>query len=61
MPTYLTPAEAAERLGVSRQQVVKYMADGRIPSVSIAGRRVIDERHAKKKPAPKKPGPKPAK
>jgi excisionase family DNA binding protein len=55
--TYLTPGEVAQRLGISRPMVIRYMDEGRIPCVTIAGRRVIAERHAKK-PQPLKPGPK---
>ena len=54
----LTPGEVAERLGISRQMVVKYLDAGRIPFVLVNGRRRIEEKHARK-PAPRKPGPKP--
>lgn len=53
----LNLTQAAEKLGVSRQQVAKYIADGRIPAVTLAGRPFIERRHAKK-PKPMKPGPK---
>lgn len=56
--TYLTPGDVARLIGVSRQMVLKYMDSGRIPSIVIAGRRVVDKRHAKK-PPPRRPGPKP--
>jgi excisionase family DNA binding protein len=58
--TYLKPVEVAQRLGVSKQQVQKWLDAGRIKSVRIAGMRLIAERHAKK-PKPLKPGPKRAK
>lgn len=60
MPTtYLTLTEVGELLGVSRQQVKKYILAGRIKAVEVAGRMVVEKRHAKK-PAPRKTGPKPA-
>ena len=54
----ITPQEVAAKLGCSRQMVLKYMAAGRIPFVTIAGRRFVERRHARK-PKPHKPGPKP--
>ncbi len=37
---YLTPREAAEMLGVSRKTVVRWAAEGRIPSlVTLGGHR----------------------
>lgn len=56
--TYLTPGEVAEKLGVSRQQVLKYLNGGRIKAVRIGGRRLIDRRDVVK-PERLKPGPKP--
>jgi hypothetical protein len=53
--TYITQIEAARRLGVSQQQIAKYVADGRIKSELIAGRRCIVARGLRK-PRPKKPG-----
>ncbi len=59
MPTtYLTPGEVAAKIKVSRQMVLKYLDSGRIPCVTIAGRRLIDAKDARK-PEARKPGPKP--
>lgn len=35
---YLTTAEAAERWGVARQTVLKWIARGKLPSATKAGR-----------------------
>ena len=53
----VTLSEAGAMLGVSRQQVAKYIAQGRIAAVEIAGRPYVERRHVKKPPA-RKPGPK---
>ena len=58
-PELLTPGEVAARLGITRQMVLKYMDDGRIPYITVAGRRLIDAKHSLEKPPPKRPGPKP--
>lgn len=42
MPQYLTPAEAAELLHVSRSWIYQLTADGRIPHIKL-GRRVLFE------------------
>jgi excisionase family DNA binding protein len=57
MRKFLTLTEAGERLGVSRQQVKKYVDKKRIASVVIAGRVLVDAAKLKK-PQPMKPGPK---
>lgn len=51
--------EAGKLLGISRQQVKKYIDDGRIKAMTVGGRPFVERRHAKK-PKPKKPGPKTA-
>ena len=38
---YVTPAEAARRLGVSRQRVQYFLDSGRLPSVLIPSRRLV--------------------
>lgn len=53
----LTQTEVAALLGVSKQLVGKWVKDKRIKSVTIAGRPLIERRHAKK-PAALKSGPK---
>ena len=59
MPTKLTPGQVAELLGVSRQQIDKWLRAGRIKHIVLEnGARLIERRHAKR-PAPVKPGPKP--
>jgi excisionase family DNA binding protein len=55
----LTIDEVAAKLGCSKQQISKYLADGRIPHVALGGRKFIERRHARK-PKPKKAGRKPA-
>lgn len=55
----LTIAEVAAKLGVSRQQILKYIASGRMPFIELGGRKFVEPRHAKK-PAARPPGPKPA-
>lgn len=54
--TLLNLTEAAAKLGISRQQVRKYVDSGRIP-LAIEKPPLIEERHCRK-PAPRKPGPK---
>lgn len=50
--------EAAEKLSVTRTQIVKWLDAGRIPHVSAGGRRFIEAAKCRK-PAPAKRGPKP--
>lgn len=44
MITYLSPTQAAERLGVSRQRIGQLIDSGRLKAVEVAGRPVISER-----------------
>lgn len=53
----ITLTDAAARLGVSRQQVGKYIDSGRIRAVEVAGRRLVVADKLTKPPA-RKPGPK---
>jgi excisionase family DNA binding protein len=55
----LTVAQAADKIGVMRQQVYKWIYAGRMPVVEIAGRQFIERRYARRPPA-KKPGPEPS-
>lgn len=56
----LTPGQVATLLGVTRQQIDKWLRAGRIKHEVLAnGARLIAWRDAKK-PEAKKPGPKPA-
>lgn len=58
MKTYVTLTEAGRKLGVSRQQVRKYINSRRIKLVMIGGRPFV-EAAGLRKPQPRKPGPKP--
>ncbi len=40
---YLKPQEVADQIGLSRRQVVRLAAQGKIPSVVIGGRVVIPQ------------------
>jgi excisionase family DNA binding protein len=56
----LTPGQVAAKLGVSRQQIDKWLRAGRIRHVVLEnGARLIERKHAKK-PKAEKPGRKPA-
>lgn len=56
----LTIREAAEKLGVTRQQIDKWLAAGRIPYVTLEnGARMIEARYLRAKPKPATRGPKP--
>ena len=55
----LNQTQVADLLGVSRQQVKKYIDSGRIKSVAVGTMRYVKRMHAKK-PKAKKPGPKTA-
>lgn len=59
----VTILEAAKRLGVSRQRVQQFIADGRLRASRIGARlRVIDPRDLERfKKIPRQPGRKPAK
>lgn len=60
MPTKLTPGQVATLLGVTRQQIDKWLRANRIKHTVLEnGARLIERRHARK-PKPVKPGPKPA-
>jgi excisionase family DNA binding protein len=56
MPAKLTPGQVAVKLGVSRQQIDKWLRSGRIKHVVLEnGARLIERRDAKK-PTLMKPG-----
>jgi excisionase family DNA binding protein len=55
MDTYLSPGKVAAKLGVSRQQIDKWLRAGRIKHTLIGGTRYVRLRDVKK-PRPAKPG-----
>jgi len=56
---YLTLAQAAARLGVSRQMIHRYVRDGRIHAERVGWQWLIAPRDCRK-PKPRKPGPEPS-
>jgi excisionase family DNA binding protein len=58
LAAYLSPGRVAEKLGVTRQQVDKWLSDGRIPYVLVGETRYVAPGDAKT-PAPARRGPKP--
>ncbi len=55
----LTPGQVAKKLGVSRQQIDKWLRAGRIRHVTLENGDRLIEPHDARKPAVAKTGPKP--